>query len=59
MQVDLDEREWQAVMQIIATKCVWVEAQPLLQKIGGQLERMKQNGKGPDDDVPERQPPAG
>jgi hypothetical protein len=35
--VELTDQEWQQVITIIGTKCTWAEANPLLMKIGGQL----------------------
>jgi hypothetical protein len=35
--VELNDQEWQQVINIIATKCTWAEANPLLMKISQQL----------------------
>jgi hypothetical protein len=36
--VDLTDQEWQQVINIIGTKVTWAEANPLLMKIGQQLQ---------------------
>jgi hypothetical protein len=42
MKVDLDEREWNWLMNVLATKLTWAEANPMLMKIGDQLRRGEQ-----------------
>lgn len=53
--VTLEPEEWQRVLAIIGTKEVWVVANPLLQKIGSQLER-QQSGNSKMQEVPVPQP---
>ena len=36
--VELPDEDWQKVMRFIATSVVWSEANPLLMKIGQQLQ---------------------
>jgi hypothetical protein len=43
MKVDLDEREWNWLMNVLATKLTWAEANPMLMKIGDQLRRAEQS----------------
>lgn len=37
--VNLDENEWQFLIHVLGTKLTWVEANPLLMKIGEQLRK--------------------
>jgi hypothetical protein len=39
--VDLSDEEWQHLINIVATKATWAEANPLLMKIGEQLRRQQ------------------
>jgi hypothetical protein len=39
--VELDDQEWQQVMNWIATRVTWAEANPLLMKIGNQLRQQQ------------------
>jgi hypothetical protein len=38
MIVDLEQREWNQIMQILANREVWAVVNPLLMKMGQQLE---------------------
>ena len=44
--VTLEMPEWNEIMRILATKVTWAEANPLLMKIGSQLQQT-QNGAPP------------
>ena len=37
--VDLSDNEWNQLMALLGNKCLWVEANPLLMKIGAQLQK--------------------
>lgn len=53
LQVILDEREWQTILGIIST-APWRDANPLLMKIGEQLNRQQQPPAPPPQDVAPR-----
>ena len=40
--VELSEQEWQQVITLLGTKCLWVEVNMLLMKIGNQLREQAQ-----------------
>ena len=46
MRVDLDEKDWNIIMNVLGTKLTWVEANPLLMKIGEQLRRQQPTPNG-------------
>ena len=43
--VDLTDTEWQQLLHILATKCLWSEANPFLMKIGAQLQAQSRPGR--------------
>lgn len=39
--VSLTEQEWSQLVALLANNCVWAQANPLLMKIGQQLEALQ------------------
>jgi hypothetical protein len=52
--VDMTEQDWQFILNFLATKLTWAEANPYLMKIGAQLQQQqpRQNGPAPKIEAP-------
>ena len=43
--VEMSDNEWNQLINLLGNKCLWIEANPFLMKIGQQLQRQQSMNK--------------